>query len=244
MSNAIRRAASAASLSASVFLSACGSLPTFNLPGISLPTLKWPGVPDPPSDSAETGGAPASTSAGQQSARSAEPPAPSRAVEDLPGRRPAARPEVRPEPTAAQLRAVPDAVPRREPLADWANRPYSIFGRQYTPMTRREPYSARGVASWYGRPFHGRKTANGETYNMYGMTAAHPTLPLPSYARVTNLNTGKSVIVRVNDRGPFLGDRAIDLSYTAALKLGYAHDGLAEVEITVIEQIDRNLGGR
>lgn len=135
---------------------------------------------------------------------------------------------------AAQLVGVPDAVPRREAVSVSANQPYTIFGRHYVPMTRLAPFRQRGIASWYGRKFHGRQTATGETYDMYAMTAAHPTLPLPCFVRVTHVANGRSVVVRVNDRGPFLNGRAIDLSYTAAVKLGYSHSGSAEVELEVV----------
>ena len=131
----------------------------------------------------------------------------------------------------ANLDQIPDATPRREPLHRFANRPYTVFGRDYVPSTELKPYRERGNASWYGRKFHQQKTSMGETYDMYAMTAAHPTLPLPSYARVTNLANGKSVVVRVNDRGPFLHERIIDLSYAAAQKLGYANQGSARVEV-------------
>ena len=131
----------------------------------------------------------------------------------------------------ANLDQIPDAVPRREPLHRFANRPYTVLGRDFVPATELRPYKERGIASWYGRKFHQQKTSIGETYDMYGMTAAHPTLPLPSYARVTNLATGRSVIVRVNDRGPFLHGRIIDLSYAAAQKLGYLGQGSARVEV-------------
>ncbi len=134
----------------------------------------------------------------------------------------------------ANVDAIPDAEPRREALHRFANRPYSVFGREYVPATSLRPYRERGVASWYGKMFHGQKTAIGETYDMYAMTAAHPTLPLPSYARVTNVATGKSVVVRVNDRGPFLHDRIIDLSYAAAMKLGIGQKGSGEVEVEAI----------
>jgi len=134
----------------------------------------------------------------------------------------------------ADLAAVPDAVPRDEPLHRFANRPYSVMGQDFTPATRLAPFSQRGKASWYGRKFHGKRTASGEAYDMYKMTAAHPTLPIPSYARVTNLDNGRSVVVRINDRGPFLRGRAIDLSYTAAYKLGYIEQGSAPVEIVSI----------
>ena len=134
----------------------------------------------------------------------------------------------------ADLDAIPDAVPRLEPLARAANRPYEVFGREYVPATMLTPYRERGIASWYGRRFHGQKTSIGEPYDMNAMTAAHPTLPLPSYARVTNVATGKSVIVRVNDRGPFLHDRIIDLSYAAAYRIGIAQRGSGEVEVEAI----------
>ena len=131
----------------------------------------------------------------------------------------------------ANFDAIPDAVPRAEALHRFANRPYMVFGREYVPATSLRPYKERGIASWYGRKFHGEKTSMGETYDMYGMTAAHPTLPLPSYARVTNVATGASVVVRVNDRGPFLHDRVIDLSFAAASKLGIAQKGQTVVPL-------------
>ena len=131
----------------------------------------------------------------------------------------------------ADLEAVPDAVPQPEPLHRYANRPYVALGKNYTPMTAPGNYKERGIASWYGKKFHGLATAIGEKYDMYGMTAAHPTLPIPSYVRVTNLGNNKSVVVRVNDRGPFLHERIIDLSYTAAHKLGIIGKGSAEVAV-------------
>jgi rare lipoprotein A len=134
----------------------------------------------------------------------------------------------------ADLDALPDAVPAVEPLHRFANRPYTVLGRDYVPATTLKAYRERGIASWYGRKFHGQKTSTGETYDMYGMTAAHPTLALPSYARVTSIANGRSVIVRVNDRGPFLHDRVIDLSYAAAHKLGIAMKGSGEVEVEAI----------
>jgi len=134
----------------------------------------------------------------------------------------------------ANLDAVPDAVPRIEPFAPSNSKPYVVFGKTYTPDTSGGPYKVQGRASWYGKKFHGNSTANGERYNMYGMTAAHPTLPLPSYARVTRVSNGKSVVLRVNDRGPFLNDRVIDLSYVAAYKLGMLGPGSAEV---IVERI-------
>jgi rare lipoprotein A len=132
------------------------------------------------------------------------------------------------------LAAVPDALPRAEPLHRYANRPYTVFGRDYVPLVRLQPFRQRGLASWYGKRFHGQKTASGETYDMYAMTAAHPTLPIPSYVRVTHVASGRSVVVRVNDRGPFHPGRIIDLSYAAAHKLGYIQAGHAQVEVESI----------
>jgi rare lipoprotein A len=117
------------------------------------------------------------------------------------------------------LEAIPDAVPRDEPLHAFANNPYQVLGKTYKPLTSNVGYRQTGKASWYGRKFHGKPTSSGELYDMYAMTAAHPTLPIPSYARVTNPENGKSVVVRINDRGPFHDNRLIDLSYTAAYKL-------------------------
>ncbi len=135
----------------------------------------------------------------------------------------------------ANIDAIPDAEPRPEPLHKFANRPYFVLGQNYTPDTRLKPYKETGVASWYGRRYHGQKTSIGEVYDMYGMTAAHPTLALPGYVRVTNLKNSKSVVVRVNDRGPFHSDRLIDLSYTAAYKLGVLAGGSTRV---LVESID------
>jgi rare lipoprotein A len=129
------------------------------------------------------------------------------------------------------LDAIPDAVPQAEPLHPFANRPYVALGQTYTPLEKPGNYKEHGIASWYGKKFHGQRTSSGEVYDMYGMTAAHPTLPIPSYARVTNLSNHKSVIVRINDRGPFLHDRIMDLSYTAAYKLGMIGGGSGEVEV-------------
>jgi rare lipoprotein A len=132
------------------------------------------------------------------------------------------------------LDQIPNPEPRLEPIKASTSRPYTVFGRTYTPMARLGPYRERGTASWYGKRYHGQATASGETYDMYAMTAAHPTLPIPSFARVTNLRTGKSVVVRINDRGPFHGDRVIDLSYTAAYKLGMTGSGSDLVEVQSI----------
>ena len=137
-------------------------------------------------------------------------------------------PEANPPP---DLHKVPDAVPQIEPVRSGGpNKPYEVGGQVYTPLLGDPPLVERGLASWYGRKFHGRSTSNGETYNMYAMTAAHKTMPLPSYARVRNPTNGREVVVRVNDRGPFHSDRIIDLSYTAALKLGLL-GGVATVEV-------------
>jgi rare lipoprotein A len=140
-------------------------------------------------------------------------------------------PEERPPPNLVQ---VPDALPKLEPIREGGpNKPYELFGQSYTPLRADAPYAEEGLASWYGRKFHGRPTASGEPYDMYAMTAAHKTLPIPSYARVTNRANGRSVIVRVNDRGPFVKGRIIDLSYTAALKL----DLLRGVSAVTVERI-------
>ncbi|MFO1335124.1 MAG: septal ring lytic transglycosylase RlpA family protein [Piscinibacter sp.] len=131
----------------------------------------------------------------------------------------------------ANLGSVADAEPRVEPIRSGGpNRPYEVLGRNYVPMTQDRAFKERGLASWYGRKFHGRRTASGETYDMYAMTAAHPTLPIPSYARVRNPANGREVIVRINDRGPFHPGRIVDLSYTAALKLDLLR-GVAPVEL-------------
>ena len=130
------------------------------------------------------------------------------------------------------LMNTPDAMVKFEPyLKGGVNKAYSVFGTTYTPLINDEPYSQRGVATWYGVKFHGQRTSSGEPYDMYKMTAAHPTLPIPSYARVTSLESGKSVVVRINDRGPFHSDRVIDLSYTAALKLGLLSKGSHQVQV-------------
>jgi rare lipoprotein A len=219
-----------AALMASALLAGCGSVPV--QPPASVPA-------PPPSP------APASA---------AEPPA---AADAVPGARPAPPPRqaVRPPARAprgggyylddgpgdsppSNLAAVPDAVPRAEPLHPAANRRYVVFGREYVPRTDVVTHRERGFASWYGRKFHGRPTSSGERYDMYAMTAAHPTLPIPSYVRVTNVRNGRSVVLRVNDRGPFLNRRVIDLTYTAAWKLGYLDTGSAEVELELLSPRD------
>ena len=129
---------------------------------------------------------------------------------------------------------IPDAVPMPHYGPVKAS-PYVVFGKQYYPIPDARRYQAVGPASWYGTKFHGQATANGETYDLYGMTAAHKTLPLPSYVRVTNLENGKTAILRVNDRGPFYSDRIIDLSFAAAKKLGYAESGTARVKVEGID---------
>ncbi len=136
-----------------------------------------------------------------------------------------------PERVPDDVAAIPDAVPRDEPYHRYANRPYTVFGRTYVPLVNDDAYRERGLASWYGRKFHGQKTSSGEVYDMFAMTAAHKTLPIPSYAKVTNLKDGRSVVVRVNDRGPFHEGRVIDLSYAAAAKLGIAGPGSGPVEV-------------
>jgi len=128
-----------------------------------------------------------------------------------------------------------DAKPRYEAPRSAGNKsPYTVWGKSYRVLDSNDDYLQRGTASWYGEKFHGHKTSNGETFNMYSMSAAHKNLRIPSYARVTNLDNGRSVVVRVNDRGPFHGDRLIDLSYAAAKKLGYQGNGTARVEVAAI----------
>lgn len=129
----------------------------------------------------------------------------------------------------------PDAVPRQEPRSRYGNGPvYEVFGQRYVVMDSSYGYQERGVASWYGQKFHGRPTSSQEPYDMHAMTAAHKTLPLPTYVRVRNLRNGKSVVVRVNDRGPFVDNRIIDLSYAAAQRLDMVQDGTSLVEVTAI----------
>lgn len=135
---------------------------------------------------------------------------------------------------APDLDKVTDAVPRVERPHRFANNPYQVFGKDYVPVRVSGDFRQRGVASWYGRRYHGQKTSSGEVYDMYAMTAAHPTLPIPSYARVKSVSNGKSVVVRINDRGPFLSDRVIDLSYVAAHKLGYIQAGSTLVDVEVV----------
>ncbi len=173
---------------------------------------------------AERGATPESSKPGAKADTSAEASSPKRGggyyKDDGPGDNP-----------PANIDVIPDAQPKAEPFHRYANRPYTVFGRDYIPLKEAGRYKARGLGSWYGKKFHGQKTSTGEVYDMYAMTAAHPTLPIPSYARVTNLRNGTSVVVRINDRGPFHPGRIIDLSYTAASKLGYVGNGSTMVEV-------------
>ena len=142
----------------------------------------------------------------------------------------------------ADLAQLPDAEPKLETIrAGGPNKPYEVLGQNYVPITQDKPFAERGIASWYGRKFHGRRTASGEVYNMYAMTAAHPTLPIPSYARIRNPSNGREVVVRINDRGPFHQGRIVDLSYTAALKLDLLR-GVAPVELMRITFDDIRTG--
>jgi len=134
----------------------------------------------------------------------------------------------------ADVANVPDAVPKTEPRSVTGNKSYVVYGVTYSPLTDSRDYRERGIASWYGKKFHSKRTSSGEPYDMYAMTAAHKTLPLPSYARVRNLQNGRSVVVRVNDRGPFLHNRLIDLSYAAAARLGILGTGTGVVEVEAV----------
>ena len=139
----------------------------------------------------------------------------------------------------ANLMQTPDAEVRNDPPIPRSNRPYVVFGKTYTPITDADkPFVQRGLGTWYGKKFHGQRTSSGETYDMYKMTAAHPTLPIPSYAKVTNLDNGKQVVVRINDRGPFHSTRVIDVSYTAALKLDLLSKGSHQLEVERILPAD------
>jgi rare lipoprotein A len=138
-------------------------------------------------------------------------------------------------PPPAGIESIPDAVPRSEPRSAHGNPPfYDVLGRRYFVLAAAEGYLERGVASWYGPTFHGGNTSSGEPYDMYGMSAAHKTLPLPTYARVTNLRNGRNIVVRINDRGPFVANRLIDLSYTAAAKLDMIREGTTLVEVRAL----------
>ena len=192
--------------------------------GLLAPLLMVAGCATTRAPADPNAGAPAASSASSEAKPAAKPAPPRRGgnfyLDDGPGDNP-----------PPNLAAIPDAEPRSEPLLRFANRPYTVFGRDYVPMTERAPYKARGTATWYGRRYHAQKTSSGEVYDMYSMTGAHPTLPIPSYVRVSNAANGRSVIIRINDRGPFIGERLIDLSYAAAFRLGYVENGSATVEV-------------
>src|SRR6187549_919662 len=144
-------------------------------------------------------------------------------------------PPLPPMPPPGDIAAIPEPVPKAEPRSAKGNPPfYTVLGKRYFVMDKAEGYFERGVASWYGPGFHAAATSNGERYDMYAMTAAHKTLPLPAYVQVTNLRNGRSVVVRVNDRGPFKDGRIIDLSYTAASRLGMLKDGTTFVEVRAL----------
>lgn len=147
--------------------------------------------------------------------------------------------------TGIRASDVADAVPREEPLARYGNHsPYEVFGKKYTVMSSARGYREVGTASWYGSKFHGRRTSSGEIYDMHLATAAHRSLPLPTYAEVTNLDNGRRVVVKINDRGPFKGDRILDLSYGAALRLGMIGTGTARVEVRAVTASDMSSGTR
>ena len=149
-----------------------------------------------------------------------------------------------PSRSQAELAKMPDAVPKVEPRSKHGNmRTYEVFGKRYYVLDSGDGFTQKGIASWYGPKFHGKKTSNGEIYDMYAMTAAHKTLPLPSYLEVKNLENGRKIIVRVNDRGPFHDNRVVDLSYTAAIKLGMIGKGTALVEIRAIDPRSHRGGG-
>ena len=135
----------------------------------------------------------------------------------------------------ANIDSIPNATLKTEQPSVRANKPYTALGQQYVPMTSYAPYKKQGTASWYGKRYHGKKTSTGEIYDMYAMSAAHTTLPIPSYAKVTNLANGRFVIVRINDRGPFKHDRLIDLSYVAAYQLRLVNQGSGLVEVEAID---------
>lgn len=134
------------------------------------------------------------------------------------------------------ISAIPDAVPQPEPISKYGNpESYEVLGQTYSTLKSSKEYVERGTASWYGKKFHGRRTSSGERYNIYEMTAAHKTLPLPTYAQVTNLDNGRSVVVKINDRGPFHSNRILDLSYAAAMKLDIVKSGTARIELRAID---------
>ena len=138
--------------------------------------------------------------------------------------------------TQVDIHAIPNAVPRPEPYSKYGNpSSYEVYGQRYTPLKNSKGHVERGTASWYGTKFHGRRTSSGEPYNLYEMTAAHKTLPLPTYAQITNLDNGRSIVVKINDRGPFHSDRIVDLSYVAAMKLDIVKNGTGRVELRTID---------
>lgn len=160
---------------------------------------------------------------------------------------PAPKPQAKDRPPSEPFNPsnVPDPIVKAEPLSKYGNPPfYDVNGKRYYTTKNRSGHIERGMASWYGEKFHGRRTSSGEIYNMYAMTAAHKSLPLPTYAEVTNLSNNKKITVRINDRGPFHGDRIIDLSYSAALKLGIVGSGTARVEVRAIDPIADNAPAR
>lgn len=134
----------------------------------------------------------------------------------------------------ANINSIIEPIPMEEPLHRFANRPYTVLGKNYTPQVQQTNFVQEGIGSWYGRKFHGQNTSSGEPYDMYAMTAAHPTLPIPSYVRVTNQENSRSVVVRINDRGPFHKERVIDLSFLAACRLGYAENGSAPLKVEAL----------
>jgi rare lipoprotein A len=227
--SSMRRLIGGATLLAMALVAGCSSVPLEPAAPVHLPEAAPVVEVPPPAPVAQPAAPAAPAPAASRLAKPARPkPAPrvSRGgayyMDDGPGDNP------------PDMAAIPDAVPRAEPLHPIANRPYTVFGKGYVPKLDAAPLRERGHASWYGRKFHGRKTSSGERYDMYGMTAAHPTAPIPSYMKVTNVRTGRAVVVRVNDRGPFLNRRVIDLTYTAAYKLGFADAGSAEVEVEML----------
>lgn len=159
------------------------------------------------------------------------------ACSTMPGQQPTVKTSSKdgPPPFPVDVSQLKDAVPRYEPKSHYGNNDYAALGKHYYVMDSAKGYDQIGMASWYGSKFHGRLTSNHETYDMLAMTAASPSLPLPTYVRVTNLENGKQVIVKVNDRGPFASSRIMDLSYAAAKKLGYAEKGTARVRVQAIE---------
>ena len=141
-------------------------------------------------------------------------------------------------PLPVDLDQIAEPRPVLEPMNAQANQPYSVFGREYVPLVAPGPYKRQGTASWYGRKFHGQRTSSGEIYDMYALSAAHPTLPIPSYARIVNLHNGRSVVVRINDRGPFSSGRIMDVSYAAAHRLGFLQETLANIEVESIVPVN------